>query len=109
MDCAQVLLIGVFDPDGKNESFTYTVNAPTNLWIGAICEDGSRMSVEFQAFFLNRLLEDDCFNEGDFVMTQNQDRTKLTAIVGPLVAARSVEAFQAQSDEVRKVSVHVGE
>jgi hypothetical protein len=109
MDCAKVLLIGVFDPDGQTEGFTYTVNAPTNLWIGAVCDDGSRMSHEFMAYFLNSLLEADAFDEGDFVITRNQDRVQLTAIVGPLVAARSVDAFQAQTDEVRKVSVHVGE
>lgn len=109
MNHSEVLLIGVFDPDGKQESFTYTVDAPTNLWIGAICADGSRMDVRFCAHFLNELLDADCFKEGDFVQMRNQDGVKLTAIVGPAVPASSVQAFQALTDTVRKVTIHVGE
>jgi hypothetical protein len=109
MDHNDVLVFGIFDPDGKQEAFCYTHNAPTNLWIGALCDDGSRMAVEFMTYLINGLLEDDCFEEGDFFMVRNQDGVPLTATVGAEVAARSVDAFQALTDTVRKVSVHVGE
>ena len=109
MDHNDVLVFGIFDPDGKQESFCYTHNAPTNLWIGALCEDGSRMHVNFMTHILNELLEADAFEEGDFFTLQNQDGVKLTAIVGASVPARSVDAFQSLTDTVRKVSVHVGE
>jgi hypothetical protein len=105
----EVLVFGIFDPDGKQESFCYTHNAPTNLWIGALCDDGSRMHVNFMTHLINELLEADGFNEGDFVQVRNQDGTVLTAIVGAAVPARSVDAFQALTDTVRKVTVHVGE
>jgi hypothetical protein len=113
MNHNDVFLIGVIsaqDDDGTiHEAFCYTTNAPTNLWVGAICNDGSRMDVRFLGYFLNQLIEADAFNEGDFVMDRNQDGVKLTAIVGSEVPARSVDAFQAQTDTVRKVSIHVGE
>jgi hypothetical protein len=108
MDHSDVTLVGVFDPEGKHESFTYTVDAPTNLWIGALCSDGSRMSTEFQAHFLNELLEADAFNEGDFVITRNQNGVCLVAIVGDEVRAREVEAFLAHTDTVKRVTVNVG-
>ena len=108
-----VFLIGVIsavDDDGTiNEAFCYTTNAPTNLWVGAICADGSRMDVRFLAYFLNQLIEIDAWSEGDFVQDRNQAGVLLTAIVGPEVSARSVDAFQAQTDTVRKVMIHVGE
>jgi|KBSMisStaDraftv2_1062788.scaffolds.fasta_scaffold119639_4 hypothetical protein len=109
MDHHEVLVFGIFDPDGKQESFCYTHNAPTNLWIGALCDDGSRMHVDFMTYILNGLMEDDAFNEGDTFVVRNQDGVSLTATVGAEVAARSVDAFQALTDTVRKVSVHVGE
>jgi len=109
MNFMDVLVFGIFDPEGKQEAFCYTHNAPTNLWIGALCDDGSRMGVEFMNYIINCLLEDDLFNEGDFYMVQNQDGVKLTAIVGPAVPARSVDAFQSLTDTVRTVTVHVGE
>lgn len=96
MNHLQVRLIGVFDPEGKDESFTYTVDAPVNLWIGALCEDGSRMGSQFMAFVLNELIEADCFSEGDVVEVHNQDGTTLTATVGRRVPARQVEAFAAR-------------
>lgn len=109
MDHMEVTVFGIFDPEGKQEAFCYTYDAPTNLWIGALCDDGSRMHVEFMTYIINCLLEDDLFEEGDFFLVQNQDGVKLTAIVGPSVPARSVQAFQALTDTVRKVTVHVGE
>jgi hypothetical protein len=109
MNHNDVLVFGIFDPEGKQEAFCYTHNAPTNLWIGALCDDGSRMHVDFMTYILNGLLEDDSFNEGDTFAVQNQDGVALTATVGAEVAARSVDAFQALTDTVRKVSVHVGE
>ena len=109
MDHTEVLVFGIFDPDGQQESFCYTHNAPTNLWIGALCDDGSRMHVNFMTHFLNELMEADAFDEGDFVQMRNQDGIVLTAIVGPSVPARSVDAFQSLTDTVRTVSVHVGE
>jgi len=109
MDHNDVLVFGIFDPEGKQESFCYTHNAPTNLWIGALCDDGSRMSVQFMTHFLNELMDIDGFNEGDFVQMRNQDGVVLTAIVGGSVPARSVDAFQSLTDTVRTVLVHVGE
>lgn len=109
MNHNDVTVFGIFDPDGKQESFCYTHNAPTNLWIGAVCDDGSRMHVQFMTYILNGLLEDDSFEEGDTFLVENQDGVKLTATVGPEVSARSVEAFQSLTDTVRKVTVHVGE
>lgn len=109
MNHLDVLVFGIFDPEGKAESFCYTHNAPTNLWIGALCDDGSRMHVEFMTYILNGLLEDDAFNEGDTFVVRNQNGVELTATVGAAVAARSVDAFQALSDTVRTVSVHVEE
>ena len=109
MDHNEVLVFGIFDPEGQQESFCYTHNAPTNLWIGALCDDGSRMAVQFMTYILNELMEGDLFDEGDFFMVQNQDGVKLTAIVGAAVPARSVDAFQSLTDTVRKVTVHVGE
>lgn len=109
MDHNEVLVFGIFDPDGKQESFCYTHNAPTNLWIGALCSDGSRMGVHFMTHFLNELMDADAFAEGDFVQMRNQDGVVLTAIVGEEVPARSVDAFQAMTDTVRRVSVHIGE
>jgi len=109
----EVFLIGVIaqqDEDGTiHEAFCYSTNAPTNLWVGAICDDGSRMDVRFLAYFLNELIEIDAWGEGDFVQDRNQDGVLLTAIVGPEVPARSVDAFQAWTDTIRKVTIHVGE
>lgn len=107
MDHNDVLIIGVFDPEGKQEAFCYTVNAPTNLWVGALCEDGSRMGVDFMTYLLNGLLESDGFDEGDFFQVQDQSEVMLTAIVGKEVPVSIVQAFQATTDTVRKVSVNV--
>ena len=54
MDHNEVLLIGVFDPDGVDEGFVYTVDAPTNLWVQALTDQGSRMGAHFMAAGLNR-------------------------------------------------------
>jgi hypothetical protein len=109
MNHNEVVLIGVFDPEGKQEAWVYSVDAPINLWVGALCDDGSRMGADFMAHVLNELLEADAFYEGDTVEIKNQSGVSLTATVGPEVPARSVEAFQALTDTVRKVTVHVGE
>ena len=112
MNHKDVVLIGVMsavDDEEIKEAFCYTTNAPVNLWVGALCEDGSRMSVQFLAYFLNQLLEADAFYEGDSVQERNQNGVLLTAIVGPEVPARSVDAFQARTDTVRKVCIHVGD
>lgn len=95
MNHLDVQIIGVL-PDKDSEAFCYTVDAPTNLWIGALCEDGSRMGNNFMAFVLNELIEADCFNKGDTVEVSNQDGVLLTATVGQLVPARQVEAFAAK-------------
>ena len=108
MNSRDVQLIGVFDPDGKDEGFVYSINAPTNLWVGAICDDGSRMGAQFMAHVLNGLIEADSWGEGDSYEIANQNGVKLTATVGEEVPARSVDAFQAQSATVRKVTVSVG-
>ena len=108
MNFKDVQLIGVIDPDGKEEAFVYTLNAPTNLWIGAICSDGTRMGAQFMAHVLNGLIEADSFAEGDTYVIANQNGTKLTATVGEEVPADAVDAFQANSDTVRTVTVSVG-
>lgn len=105
MDHHAVDLIGVFDPDGRDESFCYSVNAPTNLWIGALCEDGLRMSPQFMAYILNELIEQDGFNEGDVVLVDNQDGALLQATVGGMVPARRFQAYMARSLTVRTVAV----
>lgn len=109
MNPQEVLLIGVFDPDGREEGFVYTVDAPTNLWVGALCDDGSRMAHEFMGYVLNSLIDEDCFNEGDFVTLANQNGTGLIATVGEEVPVDEVQALQARhaGPTVRKVTVAV--
>lgn len=108
MNHDDVLLVGVGDPDGKEESFCYTVDAPTNLWIGALTEQGSRMAIGFMAGLLNQLIEGDCWLEGMSYVEVDQGGVLLTATVGELVPARSVSAFLCQTNMVRRVSVTVG-
>ena len=87
MDHTQVQLIGVFsaegDPDPK-EGFVYSTNAPTNLWIGAICDDGSRMGHQIMAHILNGILRNDEFIEGGVyaLRSQSVDGPVLLAEVG---------------------------
>ena len=92
MNHLDVQIIGVFDPDGKDEAFCYTVDAPINLWVSALVDDGSRMGSHFMAFILNELIEADCFGEGDAVLVSNQDGAVLTATVGRMVPAVTVQA-----------------
>ena len=75
MDHLKVQLIGVL-PDENTEGFCYTVDAPTNLWVGALCDDGSRMGNHFMAFILNELIEADCFSEGDSVVRAQPERQR---------------------------------
>jgi hypothetical protein len=105
MNPQEVTLIGVVDPDG--ETWCYTVDAPTNLWVGEICRDGSRMSIQFMAHMLNGLIEADGFHEGATYEVRNQDGVVLRAVVGEEVLATSVEAYQSLSDTVRTVTVSV--
>lgn len=107
MNHDDVLLVGVFDPDGNDEGFCYSTNAPTNLWVGALCSDGSRMSHEFMAYVLNELIDADCFGAGDFADLRNQDGKGLIATVGAKVPKRSVQAFAAVGPTVRVVTVEV--
>lgn len=107
MNHQDVALIGVFDPDGNEEGFCYTVDAPTNLWIEALCSDGSRMGHEFMAFILNELIEADGFGEGAEIEVADQDGVTLIATVGEEVPNRSVKAFLANSATVRRVYVTV--
>ena len=109
MNHSDVLLVGVIDPAGKEESFVYSLDAPTNLWIGALCDDGTRMSPPFMAHILNGLIEDDSFEEGDMFMVSDQNGTTLIATVGAYVSASSVHAFQSLTHEVRKVTVSARE
>lgn len=108
MNWRDVQLVGVFDPEGVDETFVYTVNAPVNLWIGALCSDGSRMGPQFMGGILNALLEADSFNEGDTYEVRSQSGALLTATVGHWVPSRTVEANAANSDVVRVITVAVG-
>lgn len=109
MNFKDVQLIGVIGTaEQPQEAFVYTLNAPTNLWIGAICTDGSRMGAQFMAHILNGLIEADSFAEGDTFVIANQIGANLTATVGEEVPADAVDAFQAHSDTVRVVTVDVG-
>lgn len=108
MNHNDVQLIGVFGTkDQPMEGFVYSRNAPTNLWVGALCTDGSRMGHEFMAFVVNELIDNDRFAEGDRVEMDNQDGTHLVATVGAEVPKDDVEAYGAMSPTVRVVSVAV--
>lgn len=107
MDHRDVELVGVFDPEGVEESFVYTVDAPTNLWIGALCDDGSRMGTEFMAHLLNSLIDNDMFNEGNAATVVDQSGITMIVTVGPHVPALDVEAYFAETLHVRVVTVTV--
>jgi hypothetical protein len=107
MNHSDVLLIGVFDPDGREEAFVYSVDAPRNLWIGALCADGSRMGIEFMQYILNEMIEADLFNPGQTFDLANQNGMRMRATIGEFVPARDVSAFQAQTSHVLPVSVEV--
>lgn len=109
MNHDEVQLIGVFDPQGRDEGFTYTVNLPTghNLWIGALCDDGSRMGQFYMAWILNNLIDLDRWNEGDAFQSVTEKEVTLVATVGELVDRNEVQAFQALTDKVRRVTVAV--
>src|SRR5690349_8556432 len=97
VDHSLVRLIGVSDPDGEIESFVYSTNAPTNLFVSALCVDGSRMDVRFMAHLMNRLIDADAFQEGSTIDAATDAGLILRATVGPLVAKESVEAFQSET------------
>jgi hypothetical protein len=109
MDHNLVQLIGVGPTanDKPFEAFVYTTNAPTNLWIGAICDDGSRMSLQFMAYILNGLIVNDSFNENDTFELNNQDGVSLVAEVGELQDGAPLEANLANTKMVRIVRVRV--
>jgi hypothetical protein len=109
MNYEDVQLIGVFDDKGEVESFVYSVDlpAPANLWVGALCSDGSRMHPMFMGFVLNALIAEDAWNEGDTTIVVDQSDVAMRCRVGDLVPKRSVEAFASQTDEVRVVTVDV--
>jgi len=102
-----VQLIGVFDCVPPQENFTYTVDlpAPWNLWVEALCTDGTRMHPLFMGFLLNALIAEDKWNEGDWVDIVDQDDATLRCTVGDLMPKRSVEAYAAKTDCVRVVMV----
>jgi len=107
MNPQEVQLIGVFDPDGKDEAFVYSVNAPVNLWIEALCTDGSRMSHVFMASFLNLFIDDDKFSPGDAVEIRNQKGVLLRAVAWDPVLKEDLGAYQALTDHVLPVTVEV--
>jgi hypothetical protein len=109
MNPLQVQMIGVFDCTPPQENFTYTLNlpAPWNLWMQAKCSDGSRMGPHFMGFVLNELMAGDLWNEGDSVEIADQSGVKMRALVKFLVPSREVEAFAAQTEQVRVVEVEV--
>lgn len=108
MDHNLVQLIGVFPTENEPiEGFCYTVNAPTNLWVGAVTDAGSRMGLQFMAYGMNRLLDADCFAEGTHIEFADQAGRTIRFVVGDLVPKADVQAFQAMSDEVRRVRVEV--
>lgn len=109
MDHSLVQLIGVFptaDAD-LTEGFCYTVNAPTNLWMQALTDNGTRMGLHFMGYAMNELLDQDCFNEGDSAEFADQAGHLIRFIVCDLVPKDDVQAFQAIGDEVRRVRVEV--
>lgn len=97
----------MFDPEGETDGFVYTVNAPTNLVISTLCDDGSRMGIHMAGHMLNLLIEADAFNEHDTASVVSQTGQTLTATVGVLVENREVQAFMANSEQVRLVVVSV--
>jgi hypothetical protein len=107
MNHLDVQLIGVFDCQPPIENFTYTVNlpAPHNLWVSALCTDGTRMHSLFMGFVLNELIDADKWNEGDFIDIVDQDDATLRATVGPLVDKSFVEAFASKTPGVRLITV----
>lgn len=105
MNHNDVQLVGVFDPNGGDEAFIYSINAPVNLWVGALCEDGSRMSMNFMGHIMNGLIDGDLFNFDDTYRVENQVGIGLVATVGEFVAKSDLQAFMAESDVVRRVSV----
>lgn len=111
MNPNDVVLIGVIpsrDPDGiVHESFVYSIDAPTNLWCGALCDDGSRMGPEFMAYGINTLISQDKFDIGDEVTVENQVGVKLVFRIAETVSKDSVEAFLAETPTVNKIEVHV--
>lgn len=109
MDHKLVQLIGVFPTAGDDltEGFCYTVNAPTNLWMQALTDNGTRMGLHFMGYAMNQLLDDDCFNEGDATEFADQSGHVIRFIVGDLVPKGDVDAFQAIGDLVRRVRVEV--
>jgi hypothetical protein len=107
MNHNDVQLIGVFDPDGKDEGFVYSVNAPVNLWMEALCTDGSRMGHEFMACFLNLFIDDDKFSPGDAVEIRNQAGVLLRAVAWDPVPKEDLQAYQALTPTVLPVTVEV--
>jgi hypothetical protein len=102
-----VQLIGVFDTPPGQENFCYSVDlpAPANLWVEALCTDGTRMHPLFMGFVLNALIAEDKWNAGDKVEIVDQSDVVLVAEVNQLVPKREVEAFAAETDQVRIVIV----
>ena len=107
MNHADVQLIGVFDPDGIDEGFCYSVDAPRNLWIGALTAEGTRMGHQFMSYILNTLIEDDCFNPGQWAEVIDQAGACLRATVMKPVPAHDVKAYAAETRLVLPVSVKV--
>lgn len=107
MNYLDVQLIGVFDTPPEQEMFCYTVDlpAPWNLWVSALCEDGTRMHHIFMAFLLNGLIAEDKWNEGDSIELVDQDGAVLRATVTALVDKSFVEAFASQTPGVRMIKV----